>query len=74
MGGYLYLASAHLSERYGPVVGVRVGRDRQVICYGYEAIKEMLTKEEFDGRPQGPFYEIRTWGTRKGKSSTYFIN
>ncbi|XP_014285899.1 probable cytochrome P450 303a1 [Halyomorpha halys] len=66
LGGYLYLASAHLAEEYGPVVGLRVGKDRQVICFGYEAIKEMLTKEEFDGRPQGPFYETRTWGTRKG--------
>ncbi|KAK7571915.1 hypothetical protein V9T40_014387 [Parthenolecanium corni] len=64
--GYLYRATAELANTYGPVVGLRVGKDRQVVCYGYAAIKEMLTKEELDGRPQGPFYETRTWGTRRG--------
>nr|QTC11261.1 cytochrome P450 303A1 [Phenacoccus solenopsis] len=64
--GYLYKATAELARVYGPVVGLRVGKDRQVVCCGYEAIKEMLTKEELDGRPQGPFYETRTWGTRRG--------
>lgn len=65
--GYLYKAIAALSDVYGPVVGVRVGKDMQVVCCRYDAIKEMLTKEEFDGRPRGPFYETRTWGTRRGK-------
>ena len=64
--GYLYKATAELARMYGPIVGLRVGKDRQVVCFGYEAIKEMLTKEELDGRPQGPFYETRTWGTRRG--------
>lgn len=66
--GYLYRATAELANTYGPVVGLRVGKDRQVVCYGYAAIKEMLTKEELDGRPQGPFYETRTWGTRRGNN------
>lgn len=66
--GYLYRATAELAKTYGPVVGLRVGKDRQVVCYGYAAIKEMLTKEELDGRPQGPFYETRTWGTRRGNN------
>jgi len=64
--GYLYRATICLAESYGPIVGLKVGKDRQVVCCGYNAIKEMLTKEEFDGRPQGPFYETRTWGTRRG--------
>ncbi|XP_050424156.1 probable cytochrome P450 303a1 [Adelges cooleyi] len=64
--GYLYRATICLAENYGPIVGLKVGKDRQVVCCGYNAIKEMLTKEEFDGRPQGPFYETRTWGTRRG--------
>lgn len=49
----------------------QVGKDRQVICYGYEAAKEMLTNEDLDGRPQGPFYETRTWGIRRGIFTTY---
>ncbi|XP_047115409.1 probable cytochrome P450 303a1 [Schistocerca piceifrons] len=64
--GYLYEATAELGRRYGPVVGVRVGKDRQVVLCSYRAIREMLTREEFDGRPQGPFYETRTWGVRRG--------
>ncbi|PSN35367.1 putative cytochrome P450 303a1 [Blattella germanica] len=64
--GYLYQATAELAKQYGPVVGLRVGKDRQVVAFSYEAIKEMLSREEFDGRPQGPFYETRTWGIRRG--------
>ncbi|PNF37031.1 putative cytochrome P450 303a1 [Cryptotermes secundus] len=64
--GYLYRATAELANCYGPVVGLRVGKDRQVVLCGYEAIKEMLSREEFDGRPQGLFYETRTWGKRRG--------
>lgn len=67
LGGYLCHVMTELSHQYGPVIGLRVGKDRQVVCTDYESIKEMLTKEEFDGRPQGPFYETRTWGTRRGE-------
>ncbi|KAK6627540.1 hypothetical protein RUM44_010018 [Polyplax serrata] len=64
--GYLYKACTLLANQHGPVVGLKVGKDRQVVCCGYDAIKEMLTKDDFDGRPQGPFYETRTWGIRRG--------
>lgn len=57
--GYLYKACTLLANQHGPVVGLKVGKDRQVVCCGYDAIKEMLTKDDFDGRPQGPFYETR---------------
>lgn len=73
--GFLYKATADLASIYGPVVGLKVGKDRQVVCYGYQAIKEMLTKEEINGRPQGPFYETRTWGLRRGLFiSTVYIH
>ncbi|BET00075.1 cytochrome P450 [Nesidiocoris tenuis] len=65
-GGYLYKATAELARQYGPIVGLKVGKDHQVVCCDYPSIKEMLTKDEFDGRPQGPFYETRTWGIRRG--------
>jgi hypothetical protein len=65
--GYLYRATAELARCYGPVVGLRVGKDRQVVLCGYEAIKDMLSRDDFDGRPQGPFYETRTWGKRRGE-------
>lgn len=64
--GYLYRATAEMAREYGPVIGLRVGRDRQVIAYGYDAIKQMLTDDDFSGRPTGIFYRARTWGTRRG--------
>jgi hypothetical protein len=65
--GYLYRATAELAKRYGPVVGLRIGKDQQVVLCGYEAIRDMLSRDEFDGRPQGIFYETRTWGKRRGE-------
>ena len=65
--GYLYRATAELAKCYGPVVGLRIGKDRQVVLCGYEAIRDMLSRDEFDGRPQGIFYETRTWGKRRGE-------
>lgn len=68
--GYLYLATAELAEQYKTgCVGLRIGKDRTVVCISYDSIKEMLTKEVFDGRPHGPFYETRTWGVRRGKET-----
>ncbi|KAK9500817.1 hypothetical protein O3M35_002007 [Rhynocoris fuscipes] len=66
LGGYLYKATMSLREIYGPIVGLRIGKDREVVCLDYNSIKEMLTNEDIDGRPQGPFYETRTWGKRRG--------
>ena len=71
--GYLYQATAELARQYGPVVGLRVGKDRQVVLCGYEGIKDMLSREEFDGRPQGPFYETRTWGVRRGNVENIYF-
>ncbi|XP_054274087.1 probable cytochrome P450 303a1 [Macrosteles quadrilineatus] len=67
MGGYLYLASVKMAEQYKTgCVGLRIGKDRTVVCTSYEAVREMMMREDFDGRPHGPFYETRTWGVRRG--------
>lgn len=68
-GGFLSHATTTLAKKYGPLVGMRLGRDRQVIACGYQAVKEMLTDKDIDGRPQGPSWEVRTWGSRRGCSS-----
>lgn len=65
--GYLYKACEKLVRQYGPIVGLRVGKDRQVIVSGYEAIREMSSREDFDGKPRGPLYETRTFNMRRGK-------
>lgn len=64
--GYLYKAASELSKQYGPVVGLKIGKDRTVIVDGFEAIKQMLSEDDFSGRPKGVFYETRTWGIRRG--------
>ncbi|KAL3275952.1 hypothetical protein HHI36_020686 [Cryptolaemus montrouzieri] len=64
--GYLYEATAQMAKQYGPVVGLKVGKDLLVIVYGAQAMKEFLTSEDLAGRPTGPFFEMRTWGKRLG--------
>nr|CAD7575858.1 unnamed protein product [Timema californicum] len=63
---YHYLVWAHLGARYGSVVGLRLGRDLVVLVSGYTAIRAVLTREEFEGRPDGFFFKLRTFGQRLG--------
>ncbi|KAJ8867266.1 hypothetical protein PR048_031065 [Dryococelus australis] len=63
---YHHLVWSGLAARYGPVVGLRLGRDRIVIVSGYQAIRTVLTHEEFEGRPDGFFFQLRTFGQRLG--------
>ncbi|XP_065162039.1 probable cytochrome P450 303a1 [Atheta coriaria] len=60
--GSLAEAMAIFSRKYGPVLGFKFGQERIVICYGGLAIKEFLNTESLNGRPMGPFYELRTFG------------
>ncbi|KAG8235108.1 hypothetical protein J437_LFUL015535 [Ladona fulva] len=65
--GFLCETLSAMSEKYAcPLLGIRVGKDRMVILCNTESAKEVLGREEFDGRPTGPFFETRTWGSRKG--------
>ncbi|XP_018572226.1 probable cytochrome P450 303a1 [Anoplophora glabripennis] len=60
------LATAELSAKYGPVLGLKVGKHKLVVVYGPHAVKEFLTSDDLAGRPFGEFYELRTWGKRRG--------
>ncbi|KAB0792149.1 hypothetical protein PPYR_14349 [Photinus pyralis] len=64
--GHLTKASQELAAKYGPLVGVRIGRERAVFVYGLQAIEEMYTRDELNGRPIGLLSTSRTGGTRKG--------
>lgn len=66
--GMLCQAVQEISQGYknNGVVGLKVGKDRVVIAMTAASIREMMSNEDLDGRPTGPFYETRTWGTRKG--------
>lgn len=65
--GFLYETFAILYKRYGPVVGLKIGKDRIVILNTYESWRSMAQNEDCDGRPTGPVYQTRTWGERKGE-------
>lgn len=60
------LATAELAAKYGPVLGLKVGKHKLVIVYGPQAVKEFLTSDDLAGRPFGEFYEMRTWNKRRG--------
>ncbi|XP_012256777.2 probable cytochrome P450 303a1 isoform X2 [Athalia rosae] len=64
--GCLYETLTVLFEKYGRIFGLKIGTDRIVVLNDYETIHSMLTNEDCDGRPTGPFYETRTWGERLG--------
>ncbi|XP_017774947.1 PREDICTED: probable cytochrome P450 303a1 [Nicrophorus vespilloides] len=63
--GTLANSVAHMSRKYGPLIGLKIGQEKIVMAYGMQAIKEFLMNENLNGRPTGPFYELRTFG-RKG--------
>lgn len=59
------IAQHYDKDRRG-IVGFKVGKDRVAFVYTSAAIKDMMSREEIDGRPTGPFYETRTWNMRRG--------
>lgn len=65
--GYYHIVWDSLARTYGPIVGLRLGKDRIVIVSGKDAVSEVLTRDDFDGRPDGFFFKMRTFGQRLGK-------
>ncbi|KAJ1525347.1 hypothetical protein ONE63_010165 [Megalurothrips usitatus] len=64
--GYMHEVFRALARRYGPVVGLRLGRDRVVVVSGAAAVRAVLTHADFDGRPDGFFFRLRCFGQRLG--------
>ncbi|XP_059475838.1 methyl farnesoate epoxidase-like isoform X2 [Neocloeon triangulifer] len=64
--GYLFLALESLAEKYGPVYGLKLGQDVTVVITDYEIMKSVLTREEFQGRPNGYVFTMRTFGEKLG--------
>ncbi|XP_049581282.1 cytochrome P450 2F3-like [Syngnathus scovelli] len=60
-----------LSEKYGPVMTVHLGRQRTVVLVGYETVKEALVDQadDFTGRMQLPFLVKATKGYGLGISN-----
>ncbi|XP_070495476.1 methyl farnesoate epoxidase-like [Chironomus tepperi] len=56
----------NLSKLYGPVVGLKFFHKYVVIVSSKEAIKEVYSRDELNGRPDGFFFRIRTFEKRLG--------
>ncbi|CAD7080761.1 unnamed protein product [Hermetia illucens] len=69
--GGSHLAYEHLSREYkSPVIGLKLGHDYVVVALGYEMVREIHTREEFQARPDNFFIRLRTMGTRLGITCT----
>ncbi|KAJ8716133.1 hypothetical protein PYW08_013418 [Mythimna loreyi] len=51
---------------YGNILGLRLGLINVVIVSGKDLIKEVSTREVFDGRPNGFFFMMRSFGKKFG--------
>ncbi|KAG8225418.1 hypothetical protein J437_LFUL004618 [Ladona fulva] len=56
---------SEIAEKYGPIVGLRIGRGKTVLVSGKDAITEGLSREEFDARQDDFFARVRTDGERR---------
>lgn len=60
-------AWCYLAKIYGPVVRLRLGFGYTfIVISGREGIIEMLSRTEFDGRPDNLEIRLRTGGERRG--------
>lgn len=46
-----------MRDKYGPVIGVKLGFVNAVIVCGGKEVREVLKREEFQGRPGGVYRE-----------------
>lgn len=63
---FTHIAWQRFAEDYGHLVGLRLGRDRIVIVSEYKLAKDILSREEFEGRPDGFIFRLRSMGKRLG--------
>lgn len=64
--GFQHLVWQGYHKRYGPVIGLRLGRVAVVVVSSAQGIREVFTRDEFSGRPDGFFFRLRTFGKRLG--------
>lgn len=62
----MFDACNKLGEKYGPIIGLKIGSDKIVMLNTYEGLKAMTLNEYCDGRPINPVYKVRTFGERRG--------
>lgn len=64
-------ALEYLCKKFNsPVIGLKLGTEFVIYARSYEIVKEIHSREEFDGRPDNFFLRLRTMGTRLGITCT----
>lgn len=64
--GHFFPTAKEWSGKYGPVIGVWVGRLPMIIIDGVDCILEALRKEEFQTRPSNFSVRARSFGKLLG--------
>nr|UUB32680.1 cytochrome P450 CYP305F1 [Dendroctonus valens] len=69
--GGQHLAFTELARRYDTeVVGLQLGKERVICVCSYATVRQVLTSDDYQGRPDNFFMKLRTMGTRKGITVT----
>lgn len=69
--GGQHIAFEKLSEKYkSNVIGLKLGGEYVVAVLSYPLVKQVHSREEFEGRPNNFFIRLRTMGTRLGITCT----
>lgn len=63
---YNYLVSQELARVYGPILGLKLGNQKVVVISTNDLVRKILLQDEFNGRPDGFFFRVRSFGKRKG--------
>ncbi|KAJ9576498.1 hypothetical protein L9F63_025608 [Diploptera punctata] len=68
---YMHLAVAEMTRQYkSPVIGLKLGSERTIIVTTYDAVQQVHTREEYEGRPYNFFIKLRSMGARRGITFT----
>lgn len=54
------------SQKYGNLIGLKLGSVNVVVVTGIDLIKEVSSRQVFEGRPDGFFYTMRSFGKKLG--------
>ncbi|KAM0736690.1 Methyl farnesoate epoxidase [Formica fusca] len=63
---YDHIALQELADTYGPILGLKLGNQKVVVISTYDLVKNTLRRNEFNSRPDGFFFRVRSFGKRKG--------
>ncbi|KAJ8667473.1 hypothetical protein QAD02_009136 [Eretmocerus hayati] len=62
----MHMAFEELARLYGPVVGLKLGKQKLVLISSHDLVKKALLNDDLNGRPNGFFFRVRSFGKEKG--------